>query len=116
MSGQSHASERRRHRRYGVSWSAEISEGSASPFVVEVANVSEGGLCIVSVRNIDVGTSLYLRLSQWDEAPLHGVVRWVEQYGGPTYAGVQFDGVTDRQSAALRALVTSIDREDWGGT
>ena len=106
--------ERRRHRRYGVSWNAEVTEGTASPFVVEVANVSEGGLCIVSVRTIDIGTAFYFKLSQWTEAPLHGVVRWVEQYGGPTYAGIQFEAVSEAQRVALRKIVESMDVEDWG--
>jgi len=106
--------ERRRHRRYGVSWNAEVTEGSATPFVVEVANVSEGGLCIVSVRTIEVGASIFFKLSQWTEAPLQGVVRWVEHFGGPTYAGIQFQGVTETQRLALRKLVDSIDIEDWG--
>ena len=114
----SHAdvNERLRFRRYGVSWNAEVTEGSASPFVVEVANVSEGGICIVSVRTIDVGTTFYFKLSQWSEAPLQGIVRWVEQFGGPAYAGIQFVSMSETQRLALRRLVTSIDLEDWGET
>ena len=107
-------SERRRHRRYAVSWSAEVTEGASSPFVVEVANVSEGGLCIVSVRPIEIGSTFFLKPSQWSEAPLHCVVRWVEQYGGPAYAGVQFEGVNEAQRHALRKLVAAFDVEDWG--
>lgn len=84
------------------------------PFVVEVANVSEGGLCIVSVRGIEVGENFFFKLSQWTEAPLQGVVAWVEQFGGPTYAGVQFVNVTERQRIALRKTVEAIDIEDWG--
>jgi hypothetical protein len=108
--------DRRRHRRYGVSWNAEVVEGSSSPFVVEVANVSEGGLCIVSVRTIDVGSAFYFKLSQWTEAPLHGIVRWVENTGGPTYAGIQFESMNESQRSALRKLVATFDIEDWGKT
>jgi hypothetical protein len=107
--------ERRRFRRYGVSWNAEVSEAAASPFVVEVANVSEGGLCIVSVRTIDVGSTFFFKVTQWTGEPLQGVVRWVESFGGPTYAGIQFISVSEVQLAALKELVRSFDKEDWGG-
>jgi hypothetical protein len=106
--------ERRRHRRYGTSQTGEAMQQPSNPFVVEIVNVSESGLGVVSVRDLDVGGEYYFRLPDWNRAPLKGVVRWVENYGGPTYAGVELVELSDEAARALRELVAKYDRSDWG--
>jgi hypothetical protein len=87
---------------------------SSNPFVIEIVNVSESGVGIVSVRDLDVGAEFFFRLPDWDRPPLRGVVRWVENYGGPTYAGIEFVELGDDAAQALRALVAKFDESDWG--
>jgi len=109
-------SERRRHRRYATSHTARASAAKpdATPFVVEVVNVSESGLGIVSVRDLSIGAEFYLTLADFSGAPLHGIVRWIDTGGGPIYAGIEFLEIDPEQAKALRGLVAAIDKEEWG--
>jgi len=106
--------ERRRHRRYATSQTAEASDQTSQPFVVEIVNVSESGLGIVSVRDLEVGAEFLFRLPDWTGVPLRGVVRWIENYGGPSYAGVEFVEIGKAQADALREFVAKMDQTDWG--
>jgi PilZ domain len=108
--------ERRRARRYAVSWTSEVSSGSALPFVVEVVNVSDNGLGTVGVKSMAIGQEFYFKVTGWNVAPLKGVVRWIEGFEGPTYAGVEFIEMDADQTAALHELIGKFDVEDWGKT
>ena len=86
-----------------------------TPSVVELVNVSEGGLGIVGVRALRVGDIHYFRMTRWNEAPLKGVVCWVDSAEGRAYAGIQFVDLSETQRRALKELVRKFDAEDWGG-
>ena len=107
--------ERRRHKRVGVTWTVQAVESSGPPSTVEIVNVSESGLGVVSFVRMEPSARYQFRLQGWTEAPLEGVVRWAEIGDVRTYAGIEFVAPSDRQLAALRELIARFDEEDWGG-
>jgi len=106
--------DKRRHKRVGVSWTGEALETSGSATTVEIVNVSEHGLGVVSLSPMRPSARYRFKLQGWTETPLDGVVRWSEVGDVKTYAGIEFVGLTRKQELALRELVARYDREDWG--
>jgi hypothetical protein len=108
--------DRRQQRRYAVSWTAEVAGAAESPFVVEVVNISHGGLGLVGVKTMNIGDTFFFKITGWTGAPLKGIVRWTEGSGGPTYSGIEFLEMTDAERKILGTLVGRFDTEDWGST
>ena len=106
--------EKRRHKRVGVSWTGEAIDDTGPPTTVEIVNVSETGLGIVSLSPMQPSARYRFRPQGWMEAPLDGIVRWSEIGEVQTYAGVEFVAPTRKQQIALRELIARYDREDWG--
>ena len=106
--------DRRRHKRVAVTWTAEA-HAEAEPFgTVEVVNVSESGLGVVSLSPMRPGQRFRFKLPSWNEPPIEGVVRWSDVGDVQTYAGIEFSSPSLSQMEALRALIARFDREDWG--
>ena len=106
--------ERRRHRRVAVTWTAQAFDEARPVGTVEIVNVSESGLGIVSLTPMHAGARYLFKLPAWTEPPIEGVVRWADVGDVQTYAGVEFVDPTAAQLEALRALIARFDTEDWG--
>src|SRR5690349_18467544 len=107
--------EKRRHRRVAVSWTAEAFDESRPFANVEIVNVSENGLGLVSFAPMRPPQRYRFKPQGWTESPIEGVVRWSEVGEIQTYAGVEFVSPTAQQLRALRDLIDRYDKEDWGG-
>ena len=107
--------DRRRHKRVAVTWTAEALEDEEPIGTVEIVNVSESGLGIVSLAAMHPDTRYRFKLPAWPQPPIEGIVRWADVGDVQTYAGIEFVKPSAEQLAALRALIARYDREDWGG-
>lgn len=105
--------ERRRHKRIAVTWTGEA-QGDRQYATVEVINVSESGLGLVSLSPMQQGAIYSFKFAGWSEAPVEVVVRWSDIGQVQTYAGVEFVKLTEQQNAALTELIARFDKEDWG--
>jgi len=108
-------SDKRKHKRIGVSWTGQALDEFGPPANVEIVNISETGLGVVSLSPMKPSARFRFKLQGWTEAPLEGIVRWVEVGDIQTYAGIEFVTPTRKQQIALRELIGRYDREDWGG-
>lgn len=107
-------SERRRHKRVAVTWNGEARKDPESAISVEIANISEAGVGIVSFKPMYPGEYYVIQFTAWKELPIGGVVRWSDVGEVQTYAGIQFVAPSKQQLAALRELIARYDKEDWG--
>lgn len=106
--------DKRRHKRIGVSWSGQAIDDIGPPANVEIVNISENGMGVVSLLPMQPAARFRFKLQSWTESPLQGVVRWSEIGEVQTYAGIEFVAPTRKQQIALRELIERYDREDWG--
>jgi hypothetical protein len=106
--------ERRRHKRIAVTWPGEAQTTVDESATVEIVNVSEDGLGIVSQSPMRPGERYRFKFAGWAQEPVDGVVRWSEVGKAQTYAGIEFESPTLAQSLALRELIGRYDKEDWG--
>ncbi len=106
--------ERRRHKRVAVTWTAEALADAEPSGTVEIVNVSESGLGVVSLTPMPPGARFRFKLPAWPHAPIEGIVRWSDVGEVQTYAGIEFVAPTPLQAEALRALIARYDKEDWG--
>ena len=98
-----------------MTWSGEAQSSVDAAATVEIVNVSESGLGIVSQSPMRPGERYRFKFAGWTHDPVEGVVRWSEVGKTQTYAGIQFVLPTVAQSLALRELIGRYDEEDWGG-
>jgi hypothetical protein len=111
----SDAKERRRHKRIAVTWAGEALSEPDNFMTVEIVNVSQSGLGVVSLSPMPLNGRYRIKFPGWTSSPLEGVVKWSDVGEIKTYAGIEFVAPTIEQLARLRELIARYDREDWGG-
>ena len=106
MSPMATTEEWKRGRRFTAALTVVLGKEDAH-YVVETKNVSETGLCLMSLEVFPVGTQLHLVFGQPPELPrltAQGIVRWSE---GGKGVGVEFTSISTEDQQTLLDFVKS---------
>jgi hypothetical protein len=103
--------ERKGGPRLTASLTVVLSTGEA-PYVMEIENVSDTGLCLRSKEVFPVGTQIHMVFGRPPELPridADGIVRWCDAEKG---VGVEFTSISlDDHQALLRFMISQSPSE-----
>ena len=103
--------EERKGPRLTASLTVVLSTGDA-PYVMEIENVSDTGLCLQTKEVFPVGTHIHMVFGKPPELPridADGIVRWCDVEKG---VGVEFTSISLDDHMALLRFMNSLSHSD----